>query len=111
MKPSAVAFSNMVNNYRHAIPVGKYAGQSYGFAYDNQGKNQLCLWTEKGSKEETLYLPNTKKVNVTDIFGRVQQLKVLNGKVIVTISYLPITITGFVQDDFTRLYAPRKVVK
>ena len=111
VKPSAVAFSNMVNNYRHAIPVGKYVGQSYGFAYDNQGKNQLCLWTEKDSKEETLYLPNTKKVNVIDIFGRVQQLKVLNGKVVITIGYLPITITGFDQDDFTGLYTPRKVVK
>ena len=46
-----------------------------------------------------------------DIFGRVQQLKVLNGKVVITIGYLPITITGFDQDDFTGLYTPRKVVK
>lgn len=50
-------------------------------------------------------------MNVIDIFGRVQQLKVLNGKVVITIGYLPITITGFDQDDFTGLYTPRKVVK
>jgi len=71
----------------------------------------LMIIREKDSKEETLYLPNTKKVNVIDIFGRVQQLKVLNGKVVITIGYLPITITGFDQDDFTGLYTPRKVVK
>ena len=79
--------------------------------HNSKKKKERILWTEKDSKEETLYLPNTKKVNVIDIFGRVQQLKVINGKVVITIGYLPITITGFDQDDFTGLYTPRKVVK
>ena len=68
-------------------------------------------FTNRVIKGKTLQIDSAKKVNVIDIFGRVQQLKVINGKVVITIGYLPITITGFDQDDFTGLYTPRKVVK
>lgn len=111
VKPSAVAYSNMINNYRYATPIGKYTGSTYGFAYDNKGKTQMCLWVEKGSKEETLHLPNTKKIIVTDIFGRVKQIKVEGGEVTISVSYLPVTITGIDEKDFEKLYTTRIVTE
>ncbi|MDD3037808.1 hypothetical protein [Bacteroides sp.] len=111
VKPSGIAYSNMINNYRYATPIGKYIGSTYGFAYDNKGKTQMCLWVEKESKEETLHLQHTKKIIVTDIFGRVQKMKVVDGKIVITVGYLPVTITGINKTDFEELYTPRIVVE
>lgn len=111
VKPSAVAYSNMIHNYRYATPIGKYTGSTYGFAYDNQGKTQMCLWIEKGHSEETLHLQHTKKIIVTDIFGRMQQFKVEDGKVTISVGYLPVTITGIDKKDFKKLYIPRMIAE
>ena len=111
VKPSAVAYSNMIHNYRYATPIGKYTGSTYGFAYDNKGKTQMCLWIEKGHSEETLHLQHTKKIIVTDIFGRMQLFKVVDGKVTISVGYLPVTITGIDKKDFKKLYIPRMIVE
>lgn len=104
VKPSAVAYSNMVYNYRHAIPIGKYKGSSYGFAYKNQGEPQLCIWREKDTVIETLSLPRTKKISVIDIFGREKTMKVSKGKIDLKINIYPLTIKGIHKEDFKKLY-------
>lgn len=107
VKPSAVAFSNMVHNYRHAIPVGKYNGSTYGFAYENQGEPQLCIWREKDAADETLTLAKTKKITVTDIFGREKTMKVSGGKISLPVNIYPLTIRGIDKEDFKHLYQPK----
>ena len=94
----------MVYNYRHAIPVGKYKGSSYGFAYENQGEPQLCIWREKDTAIETLFLPKTKKISVIDIFGREKTMKVSKGKIDLNIDIYPLTIKGIQKEDFKKLY-------
>jgi hypothetical protein len=102
VKPSAVAFANMVNNYRYATPVGKYTGEGvYGFGYLNkENKPQLCLWLEKSEKTETIILTKTKSVTVTDMFGRTKKLTVSGGKINIPLGAYPLTITGIAEKDF-----------
>ena len=107
VKPSAVAYSNMVNMYRHAVPTGKYTGNCYGFAYRNADENMLCLWTKEKPQEEILSLPHTKKVTLTDIYGRSRTLKVRKGQIRLTISGSPVTLTGINDKDMEALYTPR----
>lgn len=109
VKPSAVAFSNMIHNYRYAIPVGEYVSspEVYGFAYTCKGTPQLCLWREKDNREEVLTLKHTRKVELTDIFGRKTQLKVVDGQVRIPLSIYPLTIRGIDKEDFQKLYIPK----
>ena len=107
VKPSAVAYSNMVNMYRHAVPVGKYKGNCYGFAYRKKKENMLCLWTKDMPKDELLSLPNTKRVILTDIYGRSRTLKVNKGNIRLKIDGSPVTITGIDNKDIKALYSPR----
>ncbi|WP_158712886.1 glycosyl hydrolase [Parabacteroides pacaensis] len=108
-KPSAVAYSNMVATYRHAVPVGKYKGseETFGFAYTRKKDNILCVWREKDSKEEVLLLEHTRKLKLTDIFGRTTVLNVFQGKAHLPLTISPVTITGIDERDFQRLYIPK----
>lgn len=107
IKPSAVAFSNLVNNYRYATPLGKYTGESgtYGFAYTDKKANPLlCIWRQSDFKDEILNLKYTKKLFVTDIYGREFSITVSDAKASLPLSISPLTIRGFDIRDFNALY-------
>ena len=107
VKPAAVAYSNLIHNYRHAKVLGRFFDREvYGFAYSNKGNSQLCLWTEKESKNITLNLKKTKQLILTDIFGREKKLKVENGTVHINVGFSPLTIKGIDKRDMEGLYIP-----
>ena len=109
VKPSAVAYSNLINNYRYAVPIGKYNG-SYGvlgFSYKQKnGKPQLNMWRKRDSSSEVLKLDRTKQIEVIDIFGRSQKVKVKKGEVKIQVGISPVTIVGIHESDFESLYTP-----
>jgi inosine-uridine nucleoside N-ribohydrolase len=110
VKPSAVAFANMVKKYRFAVPAVKYkSDDTWGLAYRNkENKPQLCLWREKDEKPEVLPLTKTKSITVTDMFGRSKKLSVSGGKVTIPLGMYPLTITGIAEQDFENLYQQKK---
>lgn len=40
-----------------------------------------------------------------------QQSKVVDGKVTISVGYLPVTITGIDKKDFEKLYIPRMIAE
>lgn len=108
VKPSAVAYANLVADYRHAKPVGRFISQDdqlYGFAYENGPVQQFCLWRMKDSRSITLELPATRKIRLTDIFGRSRELRVIDGRVTFELGICPLTVRGISRADFRKLYS------
>jgi len=109
VKPAAVAYANLIHNYRHAVPCGRYIGfkekEVYGFAYTGgDGKPQLCLWRYSDAGKEELSMPNTRMVTVTDIFGRARKVRLHDGKLILDLDIAPVTLTGIDAADFDALH-------
>ena len=107
VKPVAVAYANMVDNYRHVSPVGEYKGTegTFGFAYhDADNRPQLVVWRYSDSGIENIPLKYTKEITLTDIFGRSSKIAVKDGVAKIELDIAPLTIRGIDQRDFEGLY-------
>ena len=98
VKPAAVAFANMVNNYRYLKPIGKYLAKdrkTYGFIYENE-------------KEELIPVKYTKSLTGVDIFGRTIEIPIIDGMAHLPLSMSVLTVSGFDMDDLKNLYEPKE---
>lgn len=109
VKPAAVAYANMVNNFRHLTPTGKLKTddeKTYGFVYKSKSSkraDKLAVWRLDDEKEITLSLPRTKTVTTTDIFGRTAEYTVKDGKVTIPISMSVKLVSGIKSKDLATL--------
>lgn len=109
VKPSAVAYANMVNNFRHLTPVGKLETKdekTYGFIYQSEGAkkaDKLAIWRLDDEKEVTLSLSHTKSVTAVDIFGRKSEYKVQDKKVTLPLSMSVLLVSGINAKDLEKL--------
>ena len=105
VKPAAVAFANMVNNYRYLKPIGKYLAKdrkTYGFIYENEkesGAPVLSIWREADEKEELIPVKYTKSLTGVDIFGRTIEIPIIDGMAHLPLSMSVLTVSGFDMDD------------
>lgn len=109
VKPAAVAYANMVNNFRNLTPLGELKAndeKTYGFIYSKEGKNQpyaLAIWHLDSNSKQPLNLQYTKQLTSTDIFGRKTIYNVTNGHIDIPISANVQCITGFDYRDLKKL--------
>ena len=114
VKPAAVAFANMVNNYRYLKPIGKYLAKdrkTYGFIYENEkesGAPVLSIWREADEKEELIPVKYTKSLTGVDIFGRTIEIPIIDGMAHLPLSMSVLTVSGFDMDDLKNLYEPKE---
>lgn len=114
VKPTAVAFANMVNNYRYLKPIGKYLAKdrkTYGFIYENEkesGAPVLSIWREADEKEELIPVKYTKSLTGVDIFGRTIEIPIIDGMAHLPLSMSVLTVSGFDMDDLKNLYEPKE---
>ena len=110
VKPAAVAYANLIYNYRYLVPVGKYVGkdkETYGLLYTDPTHGNvpvLSMWRKADKQAEIIPLEYTKKLTATDIFGRNVEIRIIDGKAHIPLSMSVLTIKGFDQRDVENFY-------
>lgn len=114
VKPSAVAFANMVKNYRHLEPMGRYLAKdrkTYGFVYaDKEAGNApvLGIWRESDQKEEVVPVKYTRSLSGVDIWGRTVEIPIVDGMAHLPLTMSVLTVKGFDKRDLEKLYEPKE---
>ena len=114
VKPAAVAFANMVYNYRYLKPIGRYRAQerkTYGFVYeDTRADNApvLSIWRQSDERVESIPVKYTRSLTGVDIFGRRVEIPVIDGVAHLPLSMSVLTVRGFDPRDLKNLYEPQE---